>query len=267
MFRKTQIVAENQRVLVFKNQELDRVLTPGKYCMWDIKNELEFITFDINNLYFKEKNAERLYRHYPELSHHISHYQLGSTEAGLLYVNDLLRGVVAPSTHLYLWKESGEIRLDKVPLEDNIDVDEHALFLINRAGANIASRLIKNEQTVAIKPISDLYVSKNHIGLLYVNGQLVKQLTPGQHGFWQFNHTVEVKSFDCRAQMLEISGQEILSKDRVSLRINLNASIQVKDAELAARSVDDVDDFIYKTLQLALREAVGTNTNSIKFVI
>ncbi|MEP2601156.1 MAG: slipin family protein, partial [Paraglaciecola sp.] len=85
-------------------------------------------------------------------------------------------------------------------------------------------------------------------------------LEPGQHGFWQFNHTVELKSFDCRAQLLEISGQEILSKDRVSLRINLSASIKVNDAELAARSVDKVDDFVYKTLQLALREAVGTKS-------
>lgn len=60
--------------------------------------------------------------------------------------------------------------------------------------------------------------------------------------------------------MLEISGQEILSKDRVSLRINLSASIRLQDAELAARSVDKVDDFVYKTLQLALREAVGTKS-------
>ncbi|WP_313906234.1 slipin family protein [Shewanella algae] len=85
-------------------------------------------------------------------------------------------------------------------------------------------------------------------------------LEPGQHAFWQFNHTIEVKPFDCRTQMLEISGQEILSKDRVSLRINLSASIRLQDAELAARSVDKVDDFVYKTLQLALREAVGTKS-------
>ena len=52
MFRKTKLVAENQRVLVFKNQELNSVLTPGKHKIWDIKNELEFVTFDINQLFF-----------------------------------------------------------------------------------------------------------------------------------------------------------------------------------------------------------------------
>lgn len=259
-FIKVITVTENQRVLEFKNQELEKVLMPGKYKVWDFKNELDFVTFDINSLYFSEKNAERLYRNNEQLSKHISHWKLDSTEVGLLYVNDLLRGIVAPSEHLYLWKDAGEIRLEKMSIDEDIAIDDKTLFLINRAGANTSSRLIRSERTVAVKPIADLNVAKNHIGLLYVNGQLTKKLEPGQHGFWQFNHTVELKSFDCRTQLLEISGQEILSKDRVSLRINLSASIKVNDAELAARSVDKVDDFVYKTLQLALREAVGTKS-------
>jgi regulator of protease activity HflC (stomatin/prohibitin superfamily) len=260
MFRKTKLVAENQRVLVYKNQKLNNVLTPGKHKIWDIKNELEFVTFDINTMYFSEKNAERLYKNNKELREHIAHWKLECTEVGLLYVNDLLRGIVAPSEHLYLWKDTGEIRLEKVSIDENIEVDDKTIFLINRAGANTSTRLIKSERTVAIKPIADLNVAKDHIGLLYVNGQLIKRLASGQHAFWQFNHTVELKTFDCRTQMLEVSGQEILSKDRVSLRINLSASIKVHDAELAARSVDKVDDFVYKTLQLALREAVGTKS-------
>ena len=85
-------------------------------------------------------------------------------------------------------------------------------------------------------------------------------MQPGIHAYWQFNHDIEVKCYDCRTQSVEVSGQEILSKDRVSLRINLTANIKLMDAELAAKSVDKLDEFIYKTLQLALREAVGTKT-------
>ncbi|WP_339389788.1 slipin family protein [Vibrio neptunius] len=258
--RKTVSVAENQRVLVFKNQKLDSVLTQGKHKIWDLKNEIEFMTFDINSLFFSEENAERLYKNNELLREHISHWKLKSNEAGLLYVNDLLRGVVAPSEQLYLWKDAGDIRLEKVTIDEEIEVEEQTLFLINRAGANTSSRLIRSESTIATKPIADLTVANDHVGLLYVNGQLLKRLAPGRHGFWQFNHSVELKSFDCRTQLLEISGQEILSKDRVSLRINLSASIKVHDAELAARSVDNVDDFVYKMLQLALREAVGTKS-------
>ena len=260
LFQKIVEITENQRVLVYKNQQLIDVLTPGKHKRWDFKNELSFEYFDINTLYFSEQNAERLYRNNPQLNEHIFHCKLSNTEVGLLYVNDLLEGIVAPREQLYLWQDAGDIRLEKVSIDEEIALDDKTLFLINRAGANTASRLIKSERTVAVKPIADLYVAKEHIGLLYVNGQLLKQLTSGHYGFWQFNHEIELKTFDCRTQLLEISGQEILSKDRVSLRINLSANIKVHDAQLAARSVDNVNDFVYKALQLALREAVGTKS-------
>ena len=260
LIRKTVTVAENQRMLMFKNQQLTDVLLPGKHKMWDLKNELEFIIFDINDLYFSEKNADRLYRNSETLRNHISHWKLSSNQVGLLYVDDLLQGIVAPSEHIYLWQDAGELRLETLSIDDNLAVDEKLLFLINRAGANSASRLIRSSRTVAVKPIADVTVAKEHVGLLYVSGKFIRRLEPGQHAFWQFNHTIEVKVFDCKTQMLEISGQEILSKDRVSLRINLSANIKVLDPELAARSVDKVDDYVYKTLQLALREAVGTKS-------
>lgn len=260
LMRKTVTVAENQRVLMMKSQQLADVLLPGKHKMWDFKNELEFITFDINELFFSEKSADRLYRNSETLRNHISHWKLSSSEVGLLFVDDLLQGIVAPGEHIYVWKDTGELRLETLSIDDNLSVDEELLFLINRAGANSASRLIRSSRTVAIKPIADVAIAKEHVGLLYVNGKFVRRLQAGQHAFWQFNHTIEVKAFDCRTQMLEISGQEILSKDRVSLRINLSANIKVLDPELAARSVDKVEDYVYKTLQLALREAVGTKS-------
>lgn len=259
-FRKSVSVAENQRVLLFKNQALVAVLMPGKHTFWDIKHELECNSFDINELYFSEKNAERLYRNNECLSKHIRHWKLANNEVGLLYVNDQLQGIVAPGEHLYLWQDVGELRLDTLSLDDSLEVDENLFFLINRAGANTVSRLIRSGRTVAVKPIADVSVAREHIGLLYVNGKFMRRLEPGQHAFWQFEHSIEVKQCDGRAQMLEISGQEILSKDRVSLRINLSATIKVVDAELAARNVDKVDEYAYKLLQLALREAVGTKT-------
>lgn len=260
LMRKTVTVAENQRVLMLKSQQLADVLLPGKHKMWDFKNELEFITFDINELFFSEKNADRLFRNSETLRNHISHWKLSSSEVGLLYVDDLLQGIVAPGEHIYVWKDTGELRLETLSIDDNLSVDEELLFLIYRAGANSPSRLIRSSRTVAIKPIADVAIAKEHVGLLYVNGKFVRRLQAGQHAFWQFNHTIEVKAFDCRTQMLEISGQEILSKDRVSLRINLSANIKMLDPELAARSVDKVEDYVYKTLQLALREAVGTKS-------
>jgi regulator of protease activity HflC (stomatin/prohibitin superfamily) len=260
LFKKTVLIAEHERALVFKNKQFVDIIGVGKHQYWDVKNELEFVMHNIDSLFFAEQNAERLFRNNKTLSEHIHCWELGSMEVGMLFVDGLLHGVVAPGEHLYLWKDAGELQLEKVSIAEHCEVDKSHLILIERAAANSPSRLIKSKQTKAISPLAEYIVEKDHLGLLYVNGQFVKRITSGKHGFWQFNHEVEVKAFDCKTQLLEISGQEILSKDRVSLRINLSASVKVFDPELAARSISNVDEFVYKSLQLALREAVGTKT-------
>ncbi|MCF2857784.1 slipin family protein [Pseudoalteromonas sp. SMS1] len=403
-FKKQQIIAETQRVFVYKNKQFKCVLTPGKHTFWDFKNELEFVTHNIDTLFFVAPNAERLYHSNSEVQAHINHYKLNEQEIGLLYFNDALKGVVAPGEHLYLWQDAGDIHLERVDISDDVYVDEKTLKLIEKAGLNLASKLIRTEKTTACKPIfqiqverdhigllfidnklvkelpagkygvwqfgreielkmfdcknvsadeakdiyqqnsamqsvthqklgaeevgllyvneilrgiippgehvylwkeagdihlqrvdisEDFYVEKTtftqvnnaglnsaaklfkpmsavcqpitdvaidseHIGLLYVNNQLQQELAPGRYGIWQFNRDIEAKVFDLRTQMLEVSGQEILSKDRVSLRINLSASFRVTDAARAASSVEDVSSFAYNALQLALREAIGT---------
>lgn len=260
MFRKTLNIEQNQRVLVFKDQQFSALLGSGTHKIWQINCTLSFSTFDINELYLTDKNAIRLFQQQTELAKYISHWKLPDNEVGLLYFNDMLRGIVAPGEHLYVWKDAGEFRLEALDIVNALEVDRELLQVIKRVGVNSATTLIRSQYTQAIKPIAEISISKQHIGLLYVDGKWVKELTAGQYGFWQVNQHIEIKTYDLRDQLLEISGQEILSRDRVSLRINLSANIRITDAQLAARMVDKESDFVYKTLQLALREAVGTKT-------
>ncbi len=59
---------------------------------------------------------------------------------------------------------------------------------------------------------------------------------------------------------MEVNGQEILTKDRVGLRINLSATWQVADARKVCEELADHSDFLYRELQLALRAVVSTQT-------
>ncbi|WMS88910.1 slipin family protein [Pleionea litopenaei] len=253
-------VAENQRVLKFNDQKLEQILTPGTHRFRSFKNDLSFESYDLNKIFFDSENIERLFRNCDELRSHVEHIKLADEEIGLFFVNQQLKGVVAPGESVYYWKDSAEIDCIRLDISGQLAVEQKTQFLLHRSGANAASRLIKSRNTVAVQPMIEFYIDKNHIGLLYINGQLKGSLEPGVHAYWNFNQSIEVKTYDLRTQVLDISGQEILSKDRVSLRINLTATIQVMDAQLAARSVDSLDDYVYKTLQLALREAVGTKS-------
>ena len=59
---------------------------------------------------------------------------------------------------------------------------------------------------------------------------------------------------------MEVSGQDILTKDKVPLRLNLTAGYRISDPLTASNSLVDINGFLYKELQFALRGAVGERT-------
>lgn len=71
---------------------------------------------------------------------------------------------------------------------------------------------------------------------------------------------MKIAKFDMRSQPLEVTAQEILTKDRVAIGITLTAFIKVIDPEKAAKAAADVPGTLYRLVQFAIREAVSTRT-------
>jgi regulator of protease activity HflC (stomatin/prohibitin superfamily) len=63
---------------------------------------------------------------------------------------------------------------------------------------------------------------------------------------------------DLRERALDVSGQEILTADRVTLRLNAVVVFRVSDPVRAVTGVEDYAQALYRAAQLALREIVGT---------
>ncbi|EOA7580829.1 slipin family protein [Escherichia coli] len=99
-----------------------------------------------------------------------------------------------------------------------------------------------------------------HVGVLKIDGETQALLPPGLTAYWKINHLVDAEVVDTRLQVLEVSGQEILTKDKVNLRINLAANWRYSDVLLAFSQLTKPIDHLYRELQFALREAVGTRT-------
>ncbi len=93
--------------------------------------------------------------------------------------------------------------------------------------------------------------------MLFVNGTFVKELKAGTHYFWNNTITIEVKTVDARQQQVEISGQELLTKDKAGLRINFFVRYQVIDIMKALVDNKDFEKQLYVAMQLALRAFVG----------
>ena len=63
-----------------------------------------------------------------------------------------------------------------------------------------------------------------------------------------------------RLQNMEVSGQEILSSDKVGLRLNLAATWRYTDVLLAHERLAKPVEHLYRELQFGLRAAVGTRS-------
>ncbi|MDR1965333.1 MAG: hypothetical protein LBQ36_01370 [Synergistaceae bacterium] len=93
--------------------------------------------------------------------------------------------------------------------------------------------------------------------LLYINGTFIRKLPSGTHCFWRNGRDVSISSYDMRAVQLDISGQEILTSDKVALRVNFVCTYRITDPLAVNARFKDHGAQLYATAQLALREMLG----------
>jgi regulator of protease activity HflC (stomatin/prohibitin superfamily) len=103
-------------------------------------------------------------------------------------------------------------------------------------------------------------VEAHEAGLLFVDGKLTERLPAGRHAFWAIGRTVKIQKVDTRPTPLEVTAQEILTKDRVGIRVTLTAFTRIIDPEKAALASGDIANTLYRLVQFAIREAVATRT-------
>lgn len=100
-------------------------------------------------------------------------------------------------------------------------------------------------------------VRETEVGLLYSNGQFAGPVEAGRHRLlrlpWLKQEIVRV---DARRTEMTINGQEMLTADGISVRLNVAAEYRVVDAVIALHTVQDYQGALYTAIQLSLREAV-----------
>jgi hypothetical protein len=103
-------------------------------------------------------------------------------------------------------------------------------------------------------------IASTEEGLLFIDGKFMRKLTKGLYYFFKGLVPVEVFKVDLRQIQLEVSGQELLTKDKAGLRINFYANYRVVDSVKAMYDNKDFEKQLYTLIQLGLREFVGTLT-------
>jgi regulator of protease activity HflC (stomatin/prohibitin superfamily) len=254
MFYVKFIVRKHERALLFRDGDFVKFLAPGVYRRVTFLHRYTIDRVDLSEPVFEHRLANFLVETYPEAVGEL--FEVVTTEANeiaIVYLNERVSTVIGPAARKLFAKGVHRIRVERYEVAENLDVD---VRLAKRLLTGSNARL----KTVAGEFVYARVVPEGHVGLLYVDGELARTLKPGFHAFFAVERGVAVELFDTRVNTLEVSGQEILTKDKVSLRINLTATYQLTDVETAVRAVKDPLDHLYKEVQFGLRGAVGTRT-------
>jgi regulator of protease activity HflC (stomatin/prohibitin superfamily) len=109
--------------------------------------------------------------------------------------------------------------------------------------------------------IQTVIIREAEVGLLYENGRYLRSLTPGRHSLtnWPWRRQ-EVTRVDTRRTALALSGQEMLTADAISVRLNVAVEYRVVNAPVAVNTVANYQAALYTALQILLREEVQART-------
>jgi regulator of protease activity HflC (stomatin/prohibitin superfamily) len=105
-------------------------------------------------------------------------------------------------------------------------------------------------------------VREGRAAVLFENGALVRVLAAGRHVFWKapWAPLREVALVDLRERSATIKNQEILTADKVAIRLSLLVYFKVVDPAAALRNVESYEDRLYEDVQLAARRFLATRT-------
>ena len=113
----------------------------------------------------------------------------------------------------------------------------------------------------------EIIIKDTHRGLWYEDGVLTRVLEAGRYkipltrlGILPPKPKIEVQLVDIRERDLTIKGQEILTADKVALRVSIIVQFRVIDPKLALHAVENYEDRLYSDVQLAARRSLASMT-------
>jgi regulator of protease activity HflC (stomatin/prohibitin superfamily) len=223
----------NERVVVFKAGLPWRALAPGRHFFFGNITEQRFNT---NELVFKalpEVRALLPADWFREVT-------LGPLERAVLFRDGTPVVFLRPGVHRY-WTVDASVTLKK------LDVTQALPALTQEL-----------EQLIPRSEYIDVTVQAHETGLRYEQGRLTGVLEPGRYKLWTHPEAqARIATADMRRTEVAITGQELMTRDKVSLRLSLTVAYAIEDAVLSTHRVENAQTAVYTAVQLAARGYVA----------
>lgn len=245
--RRRVLIKEDERALHLYRGKIQGILMPGVHMLADKRDNLELEFHNFTQVRFNSPYETALFDKLPDVAaKHLSVVRTGHSEIAVVERDGHIETVLGPDSKLVVWSDAGPWTHQIIDVTKTAGVDP-----------KLALRLILARKLDHVFAVT---VGDGQAGMLTIDGVFKQALKSGTHAFWKAGHSYATTLVELKRQAMEVTGQELLTKDRLTIRINIMAEYQVTDPVKATNEVKNFENALYRALQNAFRKALGTMT-------
>ncbi|MCC9607227.1 slipin family protein [Blastopirellula sp. JC732] len=227
--------------LHFVDGEFVGVLAPGRHRLFGILRKQQVDVVSRRDPWLRHDKLDVIARS-GKLGDQAVVIDLTEHERAIVMIDGRFDRILKPGLYVY-WNGQRKVEIERYDARDV------------RLQRNHLSRIAREPLVRAALDVCE--VQRFHRGVLFYDGKYVETLEPGVYAFWRETVDARVVEIDLREQTLDVAGQEIMTADKVTLRLNLVATYRVVDPLKAAAATIDVAQALYRETQLAARAVIG----------
>lgn len=232
------IINENQRGFLFKNGKFVKLLNAGKYHTFG-STEIETVFAD--GLICSDKCTLDVLLECPDVRASAAYIEVPDQKMAFHFINGTFAEALISGRYAF-WNVSDKHEFELADISEAEVSDTVPEYILSKISPAFCQRV---------------EVAEYQKGRLVINGKFQRILEPGTYYFWKNSSRVSVSPVDVRLKQMNITGQEIMTADKVSVRINFVCSYRVTDYVKSFTEVDNFEEQIHIAAQLAIREYVG----------
>lgn len=239
---RTTIISDRERGFLSRNGHFLRMIGPGAHAV------PAFLGYHcalepVGDKAIGGANAaeSEIWTRDGEFAQSVERVEVPDGHIALHYIDGMFREALQKGVYLF-WKIFRRHEFTIIDMSDDATFGDIPRCVMDALPENIFKKIEVQEWEAA---------------LLYIDGAFVRRLPAGKHYFWNNGRKISCVTYDMRTTQLDVSGQEILTADKVALRVNFVCLYRITDPNEMCVKLDDCAGQIYAAAQLALREYLG----------
>lgn len=242
MFYKRVKIRSYEVGLYFRDGEFKGLLTEGRHWLMGPSWKVQVDVVSRRDPWLQHDELDAIVKS-GALTDEAVVVDLKDNDRGLVWIEGRFSHILPPGLYAY-WTGQKDVRIEVV---DASEVRFKHAELKRILGSPYAGQVL-----------DICTVERSAVGVVFYDGEFVETLPPGQYAYWRRTADAKVVEVDLREQILDVAGQEIMTADKVTLRMNAVVTYRVVDARQAVTVADGAKQSLYREAQLALRAVVAT---------